>query len=49
MPSIKKQARETYNKLKQILRKIYQGSGKQQQWVLQPIPVKRIEGAVPRH
>ena len=49
MPAIKTKLKENYHRLKQILRKLSQGPAKQPQYALQPLRVKRFEGAVPRH
>lgn len=46
MPGITKKIKETVQKLKQALQEL---TGQQKQWVLQPVRIKKIERADPRH
>jgi hypothetical protein len=49
MPALEKNVKDAIQRIKQLLRKVYQGTGKHSQWVLQPVRIKKIESADPRH
>jgi len=46
MPGLTKKIKENLQRLKETLQAL---TGKQKQWVLQPVRIKKIEWADPRH